>query len=225
MIRKIVLTEDGSHTVLAGERKLAFHSKHGALQESAHVYIHSAFDYVTAIRPGLPVKIFEMGFGTGLNALLTFKKATETGTYVTYATIETEPLTGPEARLLNYCERLDRPDLQPWFDGIHDASWETNAVINPFFTLRKMNTALEQYQPSEPVNLIYYDAFSPSAQPELWTKETFEKLYSFLEPGGILITYCSKGDVKRAMKAAGLKIRKVPGPLYKRDIIRAVRPV
>ncbi|RYY62300.1 MAG: SAM-dependent methyltransferase [Chitinophagaceae bacterium] len=225
MLRKIILTEDGSHTVLAGEKKLAFHSKHGALQESAHVYIHSAFDFVTAAHPGKGVKIFEMGFGTGLNSLLTYKKATENNIHVDYTTIETEPLTGPEARSLNYCQKLDRPDLQPVFDELHDATWETHAVINPFFTLRKLKVALEDYQPSQLVDLIYYDAFSPAAQPELWSKEMFGKLISFLEPGGILITYCSKGDVKRAMKAAGFKIKKVPGPLYKRDIIRATRPI
>src|SRR6188768_1790193 len=109
MHREIILTEDGSHTVFIGDKKMAYHSRHGAIQESAHVYIHSAFDFVTAANPGQPVRIFEMGFGTGLNALLTFKKAGETGVRVEYTTIETDPLTGPEARLLNYSRLLEQP--------------------------------------------------------------------------------------------------------------------
>ncbi|MET0638239.1 MAG: tRNA (5-methylaminomethyl-2-thiouridine)(34)-methyltransferase MnmD [Chitinophagaceae bacterium] len=223
MLREIIVTEDGSHTIRTGE-KLWYHSRHGAIQESAHVYIHSAFDFVTSMHPGKPIHIFEMGLGTGLNALLTFKKATELSLPVFYTSVETEPLTGPEARMLNYCNQLERPDLQPYFNEIHDATWETNAVISPNFTLRKINRSLPDYQPDHKFDLIYFDAFSPSAQPELWTREIFEKLFSFVEPGGVMITYCSKGDVKRAMKAAGWKIRKVPGPLYKRDIIRAIKP-
>lgn len=222
MHREIIVTEDGSHTIRAGDRNHTYHSRHGALQESSHVYIHSGLQYL--LDQGLnSVIIFEMGFGTGLNALLTLVKATERNIPVLYITVETEPLSGIEARALNYCSLLERPDLQPLFNELHDATWETNAVINPFFTIRKMRVPMEELELDQPVDLVYYDAFSPAAQPELWTPAVFERISGFMKTGAVLLTYCSKGDVKRAMKAAGLKVKKVPGPLYKRDILRVTK--
>lgn len=223
MTRQIEITRDGSHTMLSEVGGVPYHSRHGALQESQHVYIHSAFNFVYNAAPGKPIRIFEMGFGTGLNALLTCIRAEELQVHVHYTSIETEPLSGAEARLLNYCEKLGRPELQPLFNELHDSTWETNAVISPFFTLQKKKVSIQDYQPEAHVDLVYYDAFAPSAQPELWTSEVFGKIAGFMEPEAILITYCSKGDVKRAMKAVGLKVKKVPGPLYKRDILRVTR--
>ncbi|RYY55282.1 MAG: hypothetical protein EOO09_11065 [Chitinophagaceae bacterium] len=223
MTRQIEITKDGSHTMLSAAGNVPYHSRHGALQESQHVYIHSAFDFVINANPGTPVRIFEMGFGTGLNALLTFIRATELQLPVHYTSIETAPVTGPEARLLNFCEKLGRQDLQPVFNELHDSAWETNAIINPFFTLRKIKTSIQDYNSAGMVDLVYYDAFAPSSQPELWTSEVFGKIAAFMEPNAVLITYCSKGDVKRAMKAVGLKVKKVPGPLYKRDILRVTK--
>jgi tRNA U34 5-methylaminomethyl-2-thiouridine-forming methyltransferase MnmC len=121
---------------------------------------------------------------------------------------------------LNYCEQLHRKDLEPVFQQLHQCDWEKDISITSFFTLKKVRIDLINLSTYQPVNLIYYDAFAPSAQPELWTKEIFEKLYQMLLPGGILVTYCSKSDVRRAMQAAGFIVEKIPGPRGKREMVR-----
>jgi tRNA U34 5-methylaminomethyl-2-thiouridine-forming methyltransferase MnmC len=155
------------------------------------------------------VRIFEMGFGTGLNALLTMEHA---ATSVYYFSVEQFPLTGEEVAGLNYGNTL------------HQYPWNEDVKISDQFTLHKSHGSLLAISPGQTFHLIYYDAFAPTAQPELWTKEVFEKLYNLLEPGGILVTYCSKGDVRRAMLAAGFAVDKLAGPQGKREMLRAKKP-
>ncbi|WP_440134473.1 tRNA (5-methylaminomethyl-2-thiouridine)(34)-methyltransferase MnmD [Chitinophaga sancti] len=204
MKRELQLTDDGSHTISIPEMQVTYHSTHGAIQESMHVFIQAGLQALQ-----LPaIRIFEMGFGTGLNALLTMQHAT---TPVYYYAVEQYPLTAAEVEGLSYGNEL------------HGYAWNVDVQINEWFTLHKAHASLLDVQPAQAFDLIYYDAFAPATQPELWTKEVFEKLYGLLDPGGILVTYCSKGDVRRAMLAAGFGVEKLAGPPGKREMLRAQR--
>ncbi|HYC40505.1 MAG TPA: tRNA (5-methylaminomethyl-2-thiouridine)(34)-methyltransferase MnmD [Chitinophagaceae bacterium] len=218
MQRKIVITGDGSHTVEVPELGVSYHSRHGAIAESIHVFIRAG---LAAIAGRRPVHIMEIGFGTGLNALLTLIESEKTGLEIHYTAIEPFPLGEDEVRQLNYCAQLGRPELQPVFDELHRCEWEKTHRMNPGFGFTKIKSTLQDYSATSRFDLVYYDAFAPSAQPELWTQEIFEKLYTWMSPGGILVTYCSKGSVRRAMQAAGFLVEKLPGPVGKREMVRA----
>src|SRR5436189_2804307 len=221
MERKIIMTKDGSVSIFIPEMNVTYHSIHGAIQESLHVFIETGLLYLLNKSPGKTINIFEMGFGTGLNALLTLIEADKVKQPVHYTVIELHPLDQSEIKLLNYCEQSRQPVYQSAFEKLHSCEWEKDIVVNSSFTFHKTKADLLNFSTHQHFNLIYYDAFAPAAQPELWTKDIFEKLYNMILPEGILVTYCSKGDVQRSMKAAGFKIEKVPGPIGKREMIRA----
>jgi tRNA U34 5-methylaminomethyl-2-thiouridine-forming methyltransferase MnmC len=218
MRREIILTKDGSHTVAIPEMDVTYHSLHGAIQESMHVFINAG---LRSIQSSGSIHILEMGFGTGLNALLTFMETEKKPLPIHYSAIELFPLEQQQVQSLNYYVKLNRIDLQPIFEQLHTTEWEKEISISPYFTFLKLKINLINFSPSSLFNLIYFDAFAPAAQPELWTKESFERLYKMLHPGGILVTYCSKGDVRRAMQAAGFLVEKIPGPPGKREMVRA----
>jgi len=222
MQRQPVITIDGSHTISIPEMNVTYHSHHGAIQESMHVYINAGMKYLSDTLKVSDACIFEMGFGTGLNALLTLIEAERQKQKIHYTTVELFPLQVDEIIFLNYCKQLHRKDLEPVFQQLHQCDWEKDISITPFFTLHKTKNSLQNFTASKLQNLIFYDAFAPSAQPELWTKEIFEKLYNMLLPGGVLVTYCSKSDVRRAMQAAGFIVEKIQGPRGKREMVRAI---
>ncbi len=221
--RQLIITGDGSHTVSVPGMHVTYHSLHGAIQESEHVFINAGLKYVLATGKLQALSIFEMGFGTGLNALLTLMEAERLQLPVHYTTIELFPLPGNEINLLNYCEQLQRPDLLPLFQRLHQSEWGTDIAVTPYFTLHKIRNSLLHFSSTGFINLVYYDAFAPSAQPDLWTKEIFEKIYAGLLNGGVLVTYCSKSDVRRAMHGAGFAIEKIQGPHGKREMVRAIK--
>lgn len=161
-----------------------------------------------------------MGLGTGLNAFLTALEAGEKQIKVYYEAVEQFPLKKEEVKGLNYTSVLNHEDL---FKQIHECKWDKGIRLNDFFTIKKVQENLINYSTNQPFNLIYYDAFAPTAQPELWTEEVFKKLHVMLSANGILVTYCSKGSVRRAMKAAGFAIEKIQGPPGKREIVRAIK--
>jgi tRNA U34 5-methylaminomethyl-2-thiouridine-forming methyltransferase MnmC len=225
MQRNLIVTKDGSHSVAIPEWEVAYHSVYGAVRESLHVFIESGLKYWFDEHSNASrCVIFEMGFGTGLNALLSILEAKRRQRKIMYETVEAFPLEASITQKLNYCEALQQPFWQPVFDSLHSGEWNTTQHITNFFSFRKVRSLLADYTPGEPIDIIYYDAFAPSAQPELWTKEVFEKMLGMLTPDGILVTYCSKGDVKRALLAAGFSVEKIPGPPGKREMIRASRP-
>ena len=222
MKKEIVVTHDGSHTIAIPELKMTYHSIHGAIRESNHVFIEAGLRYGHGHSKWPDrVRVFEMGFGTGLNAFLTAIEAINLKREIHYTAIEQFPITAEEAGLLNYADVLGHAEL---FHAIHDTKWNEPVRINEYFTLNKIQTNLLNFSTSQYFNLIYYDAFAPNAQPELWTKEIFEKLFHLLQPDGILVTYCSKGDVRRAMIAAGFDVKKLKGPPGKREMLRATSP-
>jgi len=233
MQRRLILTDDGSHSIEIPDQKVTYHSIHGAIRESKHVYIDAGLKSIGPLDPDSYwevrcMNIFEMGFGTGLNALLTLIEAEKLQQKIYYETTELFPLDNAEINSLNYCDKLQRNDLQPIFEQLHHSDWEKEIKISEIFYLHKTKQSLLGYKTSKPVlqasslkDLIYFDAFAPNSQPELWTEEIFKKMFSILVPGGMLVTYCSKGSVRRAMEAAGFLVEKIPGPPGKREMVRA----
>lgn len=216
-MRERMATRDGSHTIIIPEKRVAYHSVHGALQESQHVFIETGWRLVSNRLQASTIAVFEMGFGTGLNAFLTAIEAAANRRATAYTAIELSPLSWEEAGLLNYTDILGHTGL---FRQLHKCAWKEEVRINDFFTLQKVQADLLLYSSSRRFDLIYYDAFAPSAQPELWTKEVFEKLFVMLNENGVLVTYCAKGNVRRAMIAAGFAVERLPGPPGKRQMLQ-----
>lgn len=208
------ITKDGSSTLFSDRFDQHYHSVHGAVQESQHVFLEMG---LVACDQAKPIRVLEMGFGTGLNALMT---AMQAAMPVHYISLEAYPISPEQTSALNYGKLLQAEEL---FDRIHSAAWNTAVAISPNFILEKRLGMLEAFEGTAKIDLVYWDAFAPGAQPELWTEEVFKSVLSWMNPGGILTTYCAKGDVRRAMIAAGFEVEKVPGPPGKREMLRARR--
>ncbi|MGC4035374.1 MAG: tRNA (5-methylaminomethyl-2-thiouridine)(34)-methyltransferase MnmD [Chitinophagaceae bacterium] len=202
MQRQLVITEDGSHTIAIPESNITYHSMHGAIQESMHVFIEAGFKFRTEM-PDKPdqLNVLEFGFGTGLNALLTLIESIKTRQHIHYTAIESFPLTIEESGQLNYCALLHRMDLQSVFDKMHSCDWEKHEVITSSFELFKTKSPVPELKSNNLFDIIYFDAFDPATQPELWTSEIFSDLYKMMSNNGVFVTYSSKGDVRRALKA------------------------
>jgi tRNA U34 5-methylaminomethyl-2-thiouridine-forming methyltransferase MnmC len=218
--RKLIITEDGSHSIVMPALNVSYHSIHGAIQESKHVFIEAGLNHVLKNYHPQQLHILEMGFGTGLNVLLTAIEAEKQKINIHYTAVEEFPISIDEAKSLNYPELLQHKDL---FQNVHQSEWDRDVVISEHLTIRKEKVNLINFSVNNQFHLIYYDAFDPTAQPELWTKEVFEKLFRILYQNGILVTYCSKGDVRRAMMSAGFTVKKLPGPPGKREMLRAMK--
>lgn len=217
MNRSVVTTKDGSSTIFVPELDEHYHSVHGALQESMHVFIKAGLHYFTARNP---LYILEVGFGTGLNALLTSVEVNGSSQKIHYSSLEKYPVHPTELEQLNYAQNLSA-DAQLTFKKLHSTPWEIESEINPNFYLTKLQADLKEFSATEQFDLIYFDAFAPSAQANLWTIDIFERMYKALNAGGMLVTYCVKGEVRRNMQAAGFTVEKIPGPPGKREMARA----
>lgn len=222
MERVIIQTADGSSSVSVPKLNVSYHSKYGAIQESQHVYIEAGLQQFLNTSTTKHLNLFEMGFGTGLNCFLTAIEALKNKIAIHYTAVEAFPLSEGEWEQLNYTASLDHDEL---FSSIHMAPWNRDVVIHQNFILNKINTDLVNFSTGQLFNLVYYDAFAPAAQPELWTNEVFEKLYKMMAGKSVLVTYCSKSDVRRAMIAAGFRVEKLPGPKWKREMLRAVKEI
>jgi tRNA U34 5-methylaminomethyl-2-thiouridine-forming methyltransferase MnmC len=220
---QLVITGDGSHTLYIPELNEHYHSTYGAITESMHVFIKAGLGFLSSKKQ---VSVFEVGFGTGLNALLTCMAAIEGGTSIIYYALENTPVDYKVVSRLNYAAILSpRLNLQNLFIAIHQAPWNKTSNIHPYFQLHKINDSLIGFIPDFTYDLIFFDAFAPEKQSEMWTSSIFKRLYDGLNPGGIITTYCVKGTVKRMMKQAGFVIEKLPGPPGKREILRGVKEV
>ena len=218
-----VITGDRSHTLFVPRLKEHYHSVFGAIRESRHVFIGAGFNCLAGKKT--PVRLLEIGFGTGLNALLTYFEALKNNRAVQYTALEAFPLEPGIVQRLNYPELLDEPDAARIFLELHERPWNRAVRLSGSFTLEKRWEKLEiSVLPKGSFDLVYFDAFGPVVQPELWTPEIFEKLYRALDGGSILVTYSSKGEVRRAMKEAGFSVKKLPGPAGKREMTRALKP-
>jgi len=219
MIRKLVKTRDESYTLFVPELDEHYHSIHGAIQESLHIFIQAGLRYLAGKQKS--ISVLEVGFGTGLNAILSLIEAERQQLSLNYCGIEKYPLLEHEYSLLEYHQHIEHPKASEWFNGLHQTNWGTKQSLNPHFELTKLRADLKTFASSAEFDLIYFDAFAPSAQADLWTTEIFKKMYGALKPEGVLVTYCVKGIVKRAIQEVGFTVEKLPGPPGKREMLRA----
>lgn len=218
MNMEIIQTKDGSHTLFSPQFDEIYHSRNGAMAESDHVFIKAGLEAC----PLQEINVFELGFGTGLNALLTWKYAEAKSIRINYCSVELYPLPSELTSQINYPQLTDSSDK---FQQLHQAPWNTSVELSPLFSLHKIHASfLEMQQSLSDFNVIFFDAFSPDKQPALWTEEVFSRMFDMLAPAGILVTYCSKSYVRRNMLAAGFLVAKLPGPHGKRDMLRATKP-
>ena len=219
-MHSIVTTDDGSHSLYEEQLNEQYHSKNGAINESNHVFIQAGLRFTN--NHFSSIHILEIGLGTGLNAILTLKENASINKSIQYDALEPFPIKEEIVTKLNYVSLLGI-EFEPAFKKIHSCVWEKDIALRPNFYFKKKLNKLEKWEGDKNYNLIYFDAFSPSIQPELWTKTIFEKLNGLLLNNGSLVTYCAKGEVKRQLKAAGFVVESLPGPLGKREMIRAIK--
>ena len=217
-MNQIIKTSDGSHTIYVPEIDEHYHSVHGAVQESTVIFINSGFDFCKAD----PISILEVGFGTGLNALLTAIKSIEGTREVNYTSIENYPLDNKTISSLNYNEFAGENGREI-FHLIHLSPWNTRVNICKNFNLHKMEADFTKEKLPGKYDLIYFDAFGPDKQPEMWTRKMFSGISDVTNKKGILVTYSAKGEVKRSLIACGFEVTLLPGPPGKRQMIRAVK--
>ncbi len=222
MIRKdavLIKTQDQSHTLFIPGMNEYYHSRFGAVEESLHIFIRNGYEKTGQD----PLRIFEVGFGTGLNALLTLIKATQDGRKVFYSAIELYPLGPWVYTRLNYPQILHTdPDV---FLNLHQLSWEKEQMLTENFMIRKIHADFLSYPFTSRYDLVYFDAFGPDKQPEMWAESRLDAVFEALLPGGIFITYSAKGSLRRTLEKAGFRVNRLPGPPGKREIIQAIKPV
>ena len=226
MKRKIITTSDGSKTIQIEDWNEQYHSIHGAIQEANHVFIkHGLLFYYQSCHPKLdsdshPINILEIGFGTGLNAFLTFLKTEELQLSINYVGVEAYPVKTEEIQQLNYVELISKQHKVE-FEKMHLIPWEEQQDISPTFKLEKQEKFFKDITDQNHFDIIYFDAFGARVQPELWTEDIFKIMYKALKDQGVLVTYSAKGSVRRAMQAVGFKVERLPGPPGKREMLRA----
>lgn len=225
MRRTIIETADGSKTIHLPDWDEHYHSKHGAVQEAQHVFIKSGLHhhckYYRNEVSQHKISILEIGFGTGLNAYLTLLEATKLDLQINYVGVEAFPVNEKELKLLNYSEIVQGTTKDELFDTLHSVAWESEHQITERFALTKRKQLFTDIKDSNKFDLIYFDAFGPRVQPELWTENIFRILYKALKLNGVLVTYSAKGSVRRAMLSVGFAIERLQGPPGKREMLRA----
>lgn len=212
-------TADGSNTLYVPELNEHYHSVKGALTESAHIFIQMGLNHAQAANP----RVLEIGFGTGLNAFLTLLEAEKKQRAIHFTSIERFPLSEDIVRKLSYPETIAPEECEKFY-ALHTAPWNQEVKISPYFTLHKIEGDFTHFSFSEYYDVVYFDAFAPEKQPEMWSQPLFDNLYRQMNPGGILTTYCAKGVVRRMLQAAGFTVERLPGPPGgKREILRATK--
>jgi len=217
--RQIVITKDGSKTIHFPEWNESYHSQHGAITEALHVYIKSGIEFRVDLSPKTHISVLEMGFGTGLNAYLTFKYTAKSNINIKYTSIEKFPVTDDELSQLNYVEEGN----SSVFERMHNLPWGSYSSISDLFQLKKLKVDLDSFQTDETYDVIFFDAFGPRVQPHLWHITILESMYNSLNPNGVWVSYCCKGSVRRDLIDIGFNVEKIPGPPGKREMLRAVK--
>ena len=218
---KLIITSDGSHSLLNEALNETYHSVHGAIQESQHVFIKNGLRYYLESTTSDHLSIFEVGFGTGLNALLTLKAMENTKTPVRYVAVESSPIGEELWESLNYTKALGLEDI---FANLHRTSWEISNQITPQVSFIKRQTTLQAIElEAQSFDVVYFDAFAPNKQPELWTIDILRKVIDAMKVNGVFVTYCAKGQLKRDLKELGLIVETLPGPPGKKEMVRGVK--
>lgn len=218
---EIQITKDGSHTLVSKEFGELYHSHNGSIQEALHIFIKHGLE----ANSSKSINIFEMGFGSGLNAILSYYYSKSNKVQVNYSSIEAYPIKTEIAKQLNYNDYIKEDEFDEDFNKLHLVKWDEEIKISNTFSLLKIHNTIESLdiETLDKVDIIFYDAFAPEAQLHLWEKDVLTKMYNLLKPGGFLITYCAKGVFKRTLKEIGFTIEALPGPIGKREITRAFR--
>ena len=247
MQRTLITTADGSHSLYVKDLDEHYHSIHGAIQEAVHVFINTGLKYLHD-KNYQEINILEIGFGTGLNALLTCIESEKLKVKINYTALEAFPLEDKLLNELNYVELISAAnnEIPPFdvsastqyaqgdvwdggheikniFQQLHTCDWENEISVSEYFTLHKIKNTLQEVQLENSFDLIYFDAFGPRVQPEMWTKDLFSKIYSATKQNGCIVTYCAKGEVKRTLKKVGYTVETLPGPPRKREMVRGLK--
>tara|TARA_R110002073_G_scaffold101496_1_gene230646 strand:- start:3132 stop:3797 length:666 start_codon:yes stop_codon:yes gene_type:complete len=217
--RKIITTADGSKTIQIEDWNEQYHSIHGAIQEAYHVFIKNGL----SLFKDRQLSILEIGFGTGLNALITLLESKKRSLDITYKGIEAYPVVPEELEQLDYISALNAGNLEQDFLSMHQTSWGQSHPISANFSLIKQQIDFREISDIDLFDLIYFDAFGARVQPELWTEEVFAIMFKALKKDGVLVTYSAKGSVRRAMQAVGFVVERLPGPPGKREMLRALK--
>lgn len=217
---KLITTQDGSHSLLREDLNETYHSFHGARGESMHVFINQGLAYLLDSAHRTRFHMLEIGFGTGLNALLTAAFAEQYKVHATYHTLEPIPVPELLYAQLNYGENeMEKKVLL----NLHQAPWEKRIGISKWFDLQKFKTPLEQFTSDSLYDIVFFDAFAPSKQAEIWSLENLKKCYRMLQMGGILVTYCAQGQFKRNLASAGFDVQTLPGAMGKKEMVRGIK--
>lgn len=215
--REIIRTSDGSTTIHLPEWDESYHSKHGAIQEAYHVFIKNGL----SLFEGKPVSVLEIGFGTGLNAFITFLESEKNKQQINYTGVEAFPISAEEVLSMNYVSELQAENYSEIFKRMHESAWEEKTTVSDLFSLTKRKQFFHEIQDVNAFDLIYFDAFGFRVQPELWSLEIFQKMRNGLKPGGTLVTYAARGIINKNMQEAGFRVEKLAGPPGKREMFRA----
>ena len=215
MKKELILTNDGSHSLFVNKLNETYHSIHGSILEANHVFIKNGLQF----HHKLNINILEIGFGTGLNALLTLLNLNQKR--VNYTSLEPFPISDKIYNKLNFHKLLKSE--KEIFIRLHNSKWEENVNFTENFKLKKLKKKIQYFNSSKKFHIIYFDAFAPEKQSEMWSKEVLNKCYQFLKPKGFLVTYCAKGVVKRRLKEVGFFVESIDGPPGKREMIRAFK--
>lgn len=219
MKRNIIQTRDGSTTIHIEEWDECYHSRFGAIQEAQHVFIKKGL----SLFENKAVSILEIGFGTGLNAFITFLESQKHKQVIDYVGVEAYPVTSEEAALMNYVAELDAENERPTFEKMHQCDWEEKVSFSTDFSLTKRKQFFADINDVEKFDLIYFDAFGYDVQPELWSTAIFQKMHTALKAKGILVTYAARGVIKRSMIEVGFTVEKLEGAPGKREMFRALK--
>lgn len=219
---QLIQSDDGAHTLISSQFGVSYHSTHGALIESITVFLTAGLQFARD-RYASPIRILEMGFGTGLNALLTLIESQHYRLPVEYTTLEAYPIDIEEAKKLNYIQILKADRYREAFIKMHNINHDEVLPLDKYFTFKKMIQQIQSHQPIKRYDLVYYDAFAPTTQPELWDDSMMARVYSMMSDQSVLVSYCAKGSFKRALRAAGFTVEGLPGPPGKREMTRAIK--
>jgi len=219
---ELITTDDGSHSIFLPEINENYHSTHGALTEAIHIYLHLGLDKVREHKK--QINILEVGLGTGLNAWLTLLNVRD-GEHINYTALEAYPVERTLLDQLNYASNMDHPKAKESFDALHNAPWNETVELSPAFALTKLETTLQTaHLTQDYYDVVYFDAFGPEAQPEMWTYDVFQQVVDAMAAGGVMTTYCAKGQVRRDWKTAGLTMERAAGPINgKREVLRGIK--
>lgn len=214
-------TQDGSHSIFSEKYGVSYHSKYGAIQETQHVFINAGLRLKAVEQSN--ISILEIGFGTGLNAFMTYLESEKRGLTIDYTGVEAYPITPEIASDLNYATQVQQPESQAILNKIHEVEWESSHFLNEHFKLTKVKKMFQELNYHNQFDIIYFDAFAPTSQPELWEIPLLTSMYNALKTNGIFVTYCAKGQFKRDLKAVGFTVEAIPGPPGKREMTRALK--